>query len=56
MFECFDPKISRLLKKNTSVISGFSTESKVNILELAESGNYRALKQEIEYVGLGGDY
>lgn len=56
MFEKLDPKISNLLKKKTQIINSFSIESKVNIIKTAETGNYKALKQEIEYIGLGGDY
>jgi hypothetical protein len=56
MFEKLDPKIRKVLNKKEALINSFSTESKINILETAETGNVEALKQQIEYTGLGGDY
>ena len=56
MLERFKPQIVRLLESKTNLIATFSTESKLNILKTAETGNYQALKQQISYTGLCGDY
>jgi len=51
-----NPKCKQLLNKKSSLISTFSTESKLNILSMAETGDVKALDQAIEYTNLGGDY
>ena len=56
MFENLNPEIRKILESRKVLISSFSTESKLNILETAKTGNLKALKQEIEFVNLGGDY
>ena len=56
MLENVDPKIKELLNSKKNVISTFSTESKLKILAIAETGDAKALKQHIEYTNLGGDY
>ena len=52
----FKPEINKVLKRKNNLISTFSTESNLNILVTAEIGNVKALKQQIEYTGLCGDY
>ena len=56
MTKNFKPEINKVLECKTNIISTFSTEMKLQILETAESGNVEVLKQQIEYTGLGGDY
>ena len=56
MVRNFNPEINKLLERKANLISTFSTESKLNILAAAETGNVEVLKQKIEYTGLGGDY
>jgi len=56
MFDNFNPEIRKVLKSKNGLIKTFSTESKLNILETAETGNIKALKQQIDYINLGGDY
>ena len=52
----FTPQIAKLLNNKSQLISTFSTESKLNILKTAQTGNYQALRQQIDYIGLSGDY
>lgn len=56
MLENLNPQIAKLLTNKSGLISTLSTESKLIILETAKTGNYKALKQKISYIGLGGDY
>jgi len=56
MYRNLEPEISKVLERKSNLISTFSTESKLNILSTAKSGNIKALKQQIEYTNLGGDY
>jgi hypothetical protein len=56
MLENIKPEIKKALTKNESIINSFNTESKLNILETAIKGNLKVLKQEIDYINLGGDY
>ena len=56
MFEKLNKDVIKVLKKNENLLETFSTETKLNILETAETGNTKALKQEIEYNNLCGDY
>jgi len=56
MLEEFTPQIIRLLNKKSFLISTFSTESRINVLKTAKTGNYQALRQQIDYNGLCGDY
>ena len=56
MLENVNPNIKKLLNSKKGVISSFSTESKLKILAIAETGDTKALKQTIEYTNLGGDY
>jgi hypothetical protein len=52
----FKPEVNKVLECKTNLINTFSTESKLNILKLAEEGNVKVLNQKIEYTNLGGDY
>jgi hypothetical protein len=56
MFEKFNPEVKKILISKSSLINNFSTESKLNILQTASTGNVKALRQEIDYINLGGDY
>jgi len=56
MFKKLNPEVINLLNKKQALLNTFSTESKLNILEIAETGNVKILEQEIEYLNLGGDY
>jgi len=56
MLENCSPQIVRLLESKSFLIKTFSTESKLNILKTAKTGNYQVLRQQIDYTGLCGDY
>jgi hypothetical protein len=56
MFEKFNLEVKKVLINKNSLINDFSTESKLNILRTASTGNVKALRQEIDYINLGGDY
>jgi len=56
MVKKLNPEIKKVLNKKQALLNTFSTESKLNILEIAETGNVKILEQEIEYLNLGGDY
>jgi hypothetical protein len=47
MVKKFNHEINKVLKRKTNLISTFSTEMKLQILETAESGNVEVLKQQI---------
>ena len=56
MLEKLNPNVKKVLENKTNLINTFSTESKLKILAIAETGDAKALKQTIEYTNLGGDY
>ena len=56
IFENLNPECKRVLDSKTALLNGFSTESKQKILKIAETGNVNVLKQEIDFLNLGGDY
>jgi hypothetical protein len=52
----FGTEIQEILETYEPQIRTFSVEMRRFIMSVAETGTPEALRQEIEYAGLGGDY
>ena len=56
MLEQLTPQVQKVIESKAGLINTFSSESKINILKTAQIGNVKALRQQISYTNLCGDY